>query len=54
MVMALFRGMCRLDPYHLAVSVRETKCTCLGYGTRLSRLHTLEPPLALGFLRSSH
>jgi hypothetical protein len=37
-----------------AASVTEVKCTRLGYGTRLSRLHTLDPPLALVFLRSSH
>jgi hypothetical protein len=41
-------------PQYLAASVMEAKCTCLGYGTRLSRLHTLDPPLVLAFLRSSH
>jgi hypothetical protein len=41
-------------PQYLAASVREAKCTCLGYGTRLSMLHTLDPPLALAFSRSSH
>jgi hypothetical protein len=35
-------------------SVREVKCTLLGYETRLSRLYTLDPLLALAFLRSSH
>jgi hypothetical protein len=35
-------------------SVREAKNTRLGYRTRLSRLYTLDPPLALAFLRSSH
>jgi hypothetical protein len=35
-------------------SVREAKCTCLWYKTSLSRLYTLDPPLALTFLRSSH
>jgi hypothetical protein len=35
-------------------SVREAKYTHLGYGTRLSRLYTLDPLLALAFLRSSH
>jgi hypothetical protein len=35
-------------------SVREAKCTRLGYGTRLSRLYTLDPLLALAFPRSSH
>jgi hypothetical protein len=54
MVMALFRGMCRPDPQYSAANVREEKCTCLGYETRLSRLHTLDPLLALGVLRSSH
>jgi hypothetical protein len=32
-------------------SVREAKCTQLGYGTRL---YTLDPLLALAFPRSSH
>jgi hypothetical protein len=54
MVMVLLRRMHRLDPQYLAASVREAKCTRLGYGTRLSKLHTLDPPLALAFLRSSH
>jgi hypothetical protein len=35
-------------------SVIEAKCTRLGYRTRLSRLYTLYPLLALAFLRSSH
>jgi hypothetical protein len=35
-------------------SIREAKCTRLGYRTRLSRLYTLDPPLALVFLRSCH
>jgi hypothetical protein len=43
MVIALFRGMRRPDPQYSAVSVREAKCTRLGYGTRLSRLYTLNP-----------
>jgi hypothetical protein len=34
--------------------VREAKCTHLVYGTRLSRLYTLDPMLALAFLRRSH
>jgi hypothetical protein len=54
MVMVLLRGMCRPDPQYLAASVRDAKCTRLGYETRLSRLHTVDPPLALAFLRSSH
>jgi hypothetical protein len=45
MVMALFRGMRRPDPKYSAVSVREAKYTRLGYMTRLSRLHTLGPPI---------
>jgi hypothetical protein len=54
MVMVLLRGMRRPDPQYIAASVREVKCTHLGYGTRL---HTLDPPpprLALAFPRSSH
>jgi hypothetical protein len=55
MVMVLVRGMHRPDPQYLAANVREAKCTQLGYGTRLSRLHTLHPlRLALAFLRCSH
>jgi hypothetical protein len=40
--MALLMDMCRPDPQYLAASVREAKCTRLGYMTRLSRLHTLD------------
>jgi hypothetical protein len=54
MVMVLLRGMRRPDPQYLAVNVREAKCTRLGYRTRLSRLHTLDSPLALAFSRNSH
>jgi hypothetical protein len=56
MVMVLLRGMRYSDPQYLAVSVKEAKCTHIGYGTRLSRLHTPPPlpPLALAFPRSSH
>jgi hypothetical protein len=54
MVMVLLRGMRRPDPQYLASSIREAKCTHLGYRTRLSRLYTLDPPLALAFSRSSH
>jgi hypothetical protein len=54
MVMVLLKGMCHSDPQYLAASVWETKCTQLGYETRLSRLHILDPLLALVFLRSSH
>jgi hypothetical protein len=49
MVMVLLRGMRRPDPQYLAASVREAKCTCLGYGTRLGRLHTLDPPFSITF-----
>jgi hypothetical protein len=55
MVMALFRGMCYPGPLVLSCdSVREAKCTRLGYETKLSRLYTLNPPLAVAFSRSSH
>jgi hypothetical protein len=55
MVMVLLSSMRRPDPQYLATSIREANCTRLGYGTRLSRMHTLDPPLlALAFLRSSH
>jgi hypothetical protein len=47
MVMVLIRGIHRPDPQYLAVSVREAKCTRIGYGTRLSRLHTLDPPVSI-------
>jgi hypothetical protein len=52
MVMVLLRGMRRPDHQYLAASVMEAKCTCLGYETRLSWLHTLNPLLALAFSRS--
>jgi hypothetical protein len=54
MVMVLFGGMRRSDTQYSAASVREGKCTCLGYRARLSLLHTLDPLLALAFPRSSH
>jgi hypothetical protein len=41
--MALFRGKCHLDPQYSTVSIRKAKHTHLGYRTRLSRLHTLDP-----------
>jgi hypothetical protein len=54
-MVVLFGGMCCPDPPYTAASVREVRCTRLGYRTRLSRLHTLDPPpLALAFPRSSH
>jgi hypothetical protein len=43
MVIVLLRGMRRPDPQYLTASVREAKCTHLGYETRLIRLHTLDP-----------
>jgi hypothetical protein len=51
MVMALFRGMCRPDPQYSAVNVREAKYTRLGYKTRLSGLHTLNPPFSISFFK---
>jgi hypothetical protein len=47
--MSLFRGMCRPDPQYSIVSVREAKYTHLGYITRLSRLHTLDPSFSIRF-----
>jgi hypothetical protein len=44
MVMDLLRVVCRPDPQYSVDSFRKAKCTRLGYGTRLSRLHTLDPP----------
>jgi hypothetical protein len=44
MVMDLLMVVCRLDPQYSADSFRKAKCTCLWYVTRLSRLHTLDPP----------
>jgi hypothetical protein len=44
MLIDLFRGMRHSDPHYSAVSVREAKYTRLGYRTRLSRVHTLDPP----------
>jgi hypothetical protein len=49
MVMVLFGGMCCPDPPYTAANVREVRCTRLGYRTRLSRLHTLDPPISIGF-----
>jgi hypothetical protein len=43
MLMVLLRGMRHPDPQYLASSVKEKKCTRLGYGTRLSWLDTLDP-----------
>jgi hypothetical protein len=54
MVMDLLRVMHHPDPQYSVDNFREAKCTRLGYGTKLSRLHTLDPPLALAFLRGSH
>jgi hypothetical protein len=50
MVMDLFWGMRHLDPQYSTVSVREAKYTRLGHKTRLSRLHTLDPPFSISFL----
>jgi hypothetical protein len=49
MVMALFMGIYRPGPHYSAVSDREAKYTCLGYRTRLSRMHTLDPPFSISF-----
>jgi hypothetical protein len=47
--MTLFRGMHHSDPQYSIASVREAKYTRLGYKTRLSRLHTLNPPFIISF-----
>jgi hypothetical protein len=49
MVMTLFRGMRCPDPQYSTVTVREAKYTRLGYMTRLSTLHTLNPPFSISF-----
>jgi hypothetical protein len=54
MVMVLFRGMCHSDPQYSAVCVREAKYTRLGYKTRLSRLHTLDPLFSITFFKEQH
>jgi hypothetical protein len=41
----LVQGMRHPEPQYSAVSVREAKYTRLGYRTRLSMLHTLDPPI---------
>jgi hypothetical protein len=46
--------MCHPDLQYSAASMREVKYTHLGYRTKLNRLHTLDPPLVLAFLRNSH
>jgi hypothetical protein len=54
--MALFRVMCRPDPQYSVVRVKEAKYARLGYMTKLSKLHTLDPPplFSISFLRSNH
>jgi hypothetical protein len=47
MVMALFRGLRRPDHQYSVVIVREAKCTRLRCMTRLSSLHTLDPPFGI-------
>jgi hypothetical protein len=47
MVMVLLRGMRHPDPKYLAATVMEAKCIRLEYGTRLSRLHNLDPPVSI-------
>jgi hypothetical protein len=49
MVMDLFRGMCLPDPQYSAISIRGAKYTHIGYRTRLSRLHTLDPLFSISF-----
>jgi hypothetical protein len=49
MVMPLFRGMCRPDPQYSAVNVREVKYRHWGEMTKLSMLHTLDPPFNISF-----
>jgi hypothetical protein len=41
--------MCRSDAQYFVVSIREVKYTRLWYTTRLSRLHTLNPPFSISF-----
>jgi hypothetical protein len=43
MVMVFFGGMRHSDLQYSAAIIREAKCARLGYGTRLNRLHTLDP-----------
>jgi hypothetical protein len=43
MIIVLLRGMCCPDLQYLAASVREAKCTCLRYGTRLNKMHSQDP-----------
>jgi hypothetical protein len=45
----LVQGHVLPDPQYLAVTIREAKYTCLGYRTRLSRLHSLDPPFSICF-----
>jgi hypothetical protein len=47
--MALFISMHYPNPLYSVVSVREAKYTRLGYKTRLSRLHTLNPSFSISF-----
>jgi hypothetical protein len=42
MVMVLFGGMYHPNPPYSAASMREVKCTRLGYKTWLSKLHILD------------
>jgi hypothetical protein len=53
MVMDLLWVVHRPDPQYSADSFRKAMCTRLEYGIRLSRLHTLDPPLALAFSRAA-
>jgi hypothetical protein len=54
MIIPLVRGVDRLGCQYLTGSIREAKCTRLGYRTRLSRLLTLDPPSPLAVPRGYH
>jgi hypothetical protein len=49
MVIVFFGVMHHPDLQYSAASIREVKCARLAYGTRLSRLHTLNPPIGIDF-----
>jgi hypothetical protein len=51
---SLVQSLRHPGPQYLAIGIRKAKCARLGYETRLSRLYTLDPPLALAFLKGSH
>jgi hypothetical protein len=49
MVMDPYRGVRHSVLQYLADRVREAECERLVYMTRLSKLHTPDPPLAIAF-----